>query len=256
MVICHTLPNSLGPIAAVTALMLAQLILGVVVVETVFAYPGLGQLLIDSVSKRDVTVVQGICLIFACVYVLMNLIADLVSIMSNPRILHPKTAEAMQRTLRTFLSMTIGARLSVVFLLLLVVMALLAPLIAPYGETEIAGSGYDDWGRAHLFGTDSLGRDIFSRLIFGARNTIGIALLGTTLAVLFGAVLGVISATFGGAIDQLIGRSFDMLIAIPQLVLALLVLAILGTSVQTLIGVIAVVDPPASIGWRGRRRWM
>lgn len=90
VVICHTLPNSLGPIAAVTALMLAQLILGVVVVETVFAYPGLGQLLIDSVSKRDVTVVQGICLIFACVYVLMNLIADLVSIMSNPRILHPK----------------------------------------------------------------------------------------------------------------------------------------------------------------------
>lgn len=89
VVLYHTLPNALGSIAAVAALVLAQLILGVVVVETVFVYPGLGQLLVDSVSKRDVTVVQAISLIFACVYILLNLTADLIAILTNPQILYP-----------------------------------------------------------------------------------------------------------------------------------------------------------------------
>ena len=63
---------------------------GVVVVEVVFVYPGLGQLLVDSVSKRDIPVVQACSMIFAAVFILLNLIADIVSILTNPRLLHPK----------------------------------------------------------------------------------------------------------------------------------------------------------------------
>lgn len=86
----HALPNALSPIINVVALNLAYLIVGVVVVEVVFAYPGLGQLLVDSVAKRDMPVVQASCLVFAVTYILLNLLADILSILSNPRLLHPR----------------------------------------------------------------------------------------------------------------------------------------------------------------------
>ena len=86
----HALPNAWGPIVNVIALNLAYLVVGVVIVEVVFVYPGLGQLLVDSVSKRDVPVVQACSMIFAGVYILLNLLADIVSIITNPRLLHPR----------------------------------------------------------------------------------------------------------------------------------------------------------------------
>jgi peptide/nickel transport system permease protein len=89
IVLQHALPNALAPIISVVALNLAYLIVGVVVVEVVFVYPGMGQLMVDSVSKRDVPVVQTCGLIFALTYVGLNLIADLLGILSNPRLRHP-----------------------------------------------------------------------------------------------------------------------------------------------------------------------
>ncbi|MEQ9487682.1 MAG: ABC transporter permease [Alphaproteobacteria bacterium] len=86
----HALPNALAPIINVIVLNLAYLVVGVVVVEVVFVYPGLGQLLVDSVAKRDLPVVQGCSLIFAATFVLFNLLADILSIISNPRLLHPR----------------------------------------------------------------------------------------------------------------------------------------------------------------------
>ncbi|WCR15418.1 ABC transporter permease [Paracoccus seriniphilus] len=86
----HALPNALAPIINVIALNLAYLIVGVVLVEVVFVYPGLGQVLVDAVSNRDVTVVQAACLIFAATYILLNLLADILSIVVNPRLLHPR----------------------------------------------------------------------------------------------------------------------------------------------------------------------
>lgn len=86
----HALPNALAPIINVVALNLAYLVVGVVVVEVVFVYPGLGQLLVDSVAKRDIPVVQACSLIFAATYVLLNTTADVLSIASNPRLMHPK----------------------------------------------------------------------------------------------------------------------------------------------------------------------
>ena len=90
IVIRHALPNALAPIISVVALNLAYLIVGVVVVETVFVYPGLGQLMVDEVSKHDVPVVQACGLIFAATFILLNMIADILAILSNPRLRQPR----------------------------------------------------------------------------------------------------------------------------------------------------------------------
>ncbi len=89
-IIQHALPNAWAPIATVIAFNLAYLVVGVVVVEVVFVYPGIGQLMVDSVSSRNMPVVQACALIFAATYILLNLSADIVSIITNPRLLHPK----------------------------------------------------------------------------------------------------------------------------------------------------------------------
>jgi peptide/nickel transport system permease protein len=90
VVMRQALPNAIGPIASVVALNLAYLISGVVVIEVVFVYPGIGQAMIDSVRNRDVPVIQACALIFAAAYIGFNLIADVISIVSNPRLLHPR----------------------------------------------------------------------------------------------------------------------------------------------------------------------
>jgi peptide/nickel transport system permease protein len=86
----HAFPNSIAPIVNVVMLNLAYLVVGVVVVEVVFTYPGMGQYLVDHVTKRDVPVVQACGLIFASVYIGLNMLADIVSILANPRLRHPK----------------------------------------------------------------------------------------------------------------------------------------------------------------------
>jgi peptide/nickel transport system permease protein len=86
----HALPNAWAPIVNVIAFNLAYLIVGVVVVEVVFVYPGVGQLMVDAVSSRDMPVVQACALIFAATYIMLNLMADIISIITNPRILHPR----------------------------------------------------------------------------------------------------------------------------------------------------------------------
>ena len=90
IILRQALPNALAPIVNVVAINLAYLVVGVVIVEVVFVYPGLGQLMVDSVSKRDIPVVQACSMIFASVYILLNLSADIISIVTNPRILHPR----------------------------------------------------------------------------------------------------------------------------------------------------------------------
>ena len=90
IILRHALPNAWAPIVTVIALNLAYLIVGVVVVEFVFTYPGMGKLMVDAVTSRDVPVVQACALVFAATYIILNLIADVLGIVTNPRLLHPK----------------------------------------------------------------------------------------------------------------------------------------------------------------------
>ncbi len=123
-----------------------------------------------------------------------------------------------------------------------VFVALFAPLLAPYGESEIVGPEFLPGGDEFILGTDNLGRDMLTRLIYGARNTIGIAFATTCLAFLIGGVFGLLATTLGGWVDQLLGRLVDVLMAIPTLIFALLILTITGTSIPVLILVIAILD--------------
>jgi peptide/nickel transport system permease protein len=120
--------------------------------------------------------------------------------------------------------------------------AVFAPLVAPYGESQVVGNQYELWSDQFLFGTDQLGRDMLSRLIFGARNTIGIAFLTTFLSFMIGGMLGLLAAVLGGWTDQLLARTVDVLMAIPQLIFALVLLSIFGSTVINLILIIAVLD--------------
>ena len=90
IIVGHALPNAWAPIVTVVALNLAYLIVGVVVVEFVFTYPGMGKMMVDAVTSRDVPVVQACALVFAATYIILNLIADVLGIVTNPRLMHPK----------------------------------------------------------------------------------------------------------------------------------------------------------------------
>jgi peptide/nickel transport system permease protein len=120
--------------------------------------------------------------------------------------------------------------------------AIFAPWVAPFGQSEVVGNQYDPWGAPFIFGTDQLGRDMLSRLIYGARNTIGIAVLTTALSFLIGGMLGMAAAILGGWTDQLLSRLVDILMAIPQLIFALVLLSMFGSSIPNLIIIIAVLD--------------
>jgi peptide/nickel transport system permease protein len=136
----------------------------------------------------------------------------------------------------------VSALFGLAVVLIYVTIAILAPLLAPYGETELVGGPFEPWGQPFLLGTDQLGRDMLSRLVFGARNTIGIAVLTTALAFGLGGLLGLVAAVLGGWTDQLMSRGIDVLMAIPQLIFALVLLSILGSSVLNLVLIIAVLD--------------
>ena len=118
---------------------------------------------------------------------------------------------------------------------------LFAPVIAPFGEAEVVSSAFAPADDKLLLGADQLGRDILSRLIYGARNTVGLALVATGLAFLVGVVLGLLAATKGGWFDQIAGRLADVLLSIPSLIFALLMLSITGTSLLAIVAVIGLI---------------
>ncbi|MGE3227457.1 MAG: ABC transporter permease [Parvibaculaceae bacterium] len=148
-----------------------------------------------------------------------------------------------QNVWRTLKKAPLSAWFGMIVIAVYVFVALFAPWIAPYGEAEVVSqTPFELWSSTHWFGTDQLGRDMLTRLLFGARNTLGIALATTLLAFAIGGGLGIIAAIFRGWTDQLLSRAVDTLMAIPQLIFALILLSIFGSSVKNLIIIIAVLD--------------
>ena len=148
----------------------------------------------------------------------------------------------MSNFLKLFSSAPWSAKFGMLTILAYVVISIFAPFIAPYGETELIGRAYEVWSDKYLLGTDNLGRDMLSRLIYGARNTIGLALTITLIAFVLGSLTGMIAAALGGWVDQLLSRIVDVLMSIPSLIFALLILSIFGTAMPYLIGTIAILD--------------
>ena len=148
----------------------------------------------------------------------------------------------MNKALKGFMKAPFTSQLGMVVVMVYAFVALTAPLLAPFGETEIVGDQYEPWGSVFLLGTDNIGRDMLTRLIYGARNTVGIAFVITSLAFVIGGFTGMLAATLGGWIDQILSRIVDVLMAIPGLVFVLLVLSFFGTAIPVLIVVIAIFE--------------
>jgi peptide/nickel transport system permease protein len=136
----------------------------------------------------------------------------------------------------------ISARIGLAMILINVFAAVFTPWIAPYTETEIVGDVWLSSSSENWLGTDHLGRDLFTRLVYGARNTITIAFVTTILSFVVGIIMGFFAATLGGWTDQILSRVIDILMAFPTLIFALMVLSVIGTSVAGMIIVIALLD--------------
>ena len=148
----------------------------------------------------------------------------------------------MKNMIKVLKTSPISARFGLIVIAIGLIVALFAPLLAPYGESEIVAEVWLSSSGEYPLGTDQLGRDMLSRLIYGARNSIAIAFITTMIAFGVGAMLGLVAATTGGWIDNLLSRIVDIFMAFPTLILALMILSVLGTSIPVLIVVVALLD--------------
>lgn len=148
----------------------------------------------------------------------------------------------MTRRFATLRSLPPSAIFGLLVIVAYLVTALFAPALAPHGQAEIIGAQFEPWGTDYRLGTDTLGRDMLSRLIWGARNTVGVALATTAIAFTLGAVAGLLAAALGGWVDLVLSRAVDVMMAVPPLILTLLALSALGPGVVNLILVVALLD--------------
>jgi peptide/nickel transport system permease protein len=132
----------------------------------------------------------------------------------------------------------VGLAIVVIYLFV----AIFGPLIAPYGESQSVGDTWAPPSAQMLLGGDQIGRDMLTRLIYGARMTIGIAAATTLLSFFIGISTGFIAAVLGGWVDMLLSRLVDVILSIPQLILALIILGVFGSSIPVLIITIAILD--------------
>ncbi len=140
--------------------------------------------------------------------------------------------------MRLPLSALIGLVLTAGFFL----MAIFAPWVAPYGMAEIVGDVWEPPSAAHLLGTDNIGRDLLSRMIYGGRTTIVIATLATVLSFSLGSFMGLTAAVIGGWVDQVMSRFVDLIMSIPTLIFALVVLSVMPVTLPVLILVMGLLD--------------
>lgn len=143
---------------------------------------------------------------------------------------------------RTLATAPFSAWFGMVIIVIYALAAIFAPLIAPFGEADIVGKAYQPSSAEFILGTDQIGRDVFSRLIYGARNTVGIALITTLISFFVGGTLGVLTALKRGWFDQGTSRFVDAILSIPILIAALMLLAMFGKSIINLVLILALLD--------------
>jgi len=136
----------------------------------------------------------------------------------------------------------ISAQIGLFFTGIYFFMAIFAPLIAPYGVGEIVGDVWEPASSSYLLGTDNIGRDLLSRMIYGGRTTIFIATAGTLLSFVIGSILGFFAAVVGGWADQLLSRFVDLIMSIPTLIFALVVLSVMPVTIPILVVVMGLLD--------------
>jgi peptide/nickel transport system permease protein len=137
---------------------------------------------------------------------------------------------------------TVSAWIGIFIVAFMLFVAIFAPWIAPYSEAETVGDTWAGSSAATWLGTDNIGRDMLSRMMYGARMTIGVAFATTVLSFIMGTTLGLLAAIGGNVVDQILSRIVDVMLSIPLLVFALIILSMFGSSIPTLIITIAILD--------------
>ena len=138
--------------------------------------------------------------------------------------------------------LSIPAQIGLAIVAINLMVAIFAPLIAPFDQTAVLGDAWADPDRQHWLGLDNLGRDLLSRLIYGARLSIGLALVITALSFFIGIVTGFAAAVAGGWVDQALSRLVDLLLSMPTLIFAFVILSVLGSGLPVLVVTIAALD--------------
>src|SRR6185312_3928096 len=242
VVIRHALPNALGPTFQVIALNLAYLAGGVIVVEYVFSYAGIGGALQNAVSTRDMPVVQALAMLIAALYVVLNMLADIAAFTPEPEAATPRApAGAMYRTALGLWRTRIGLALVIV----LVAIAIFGPFFAPHGPTDYFGVPPNSPPSSKaLFGTDHLGQDVWSRFLWGGRDILVMAVLATAMGLVLGAAIGLTAAYSRNKLDDVLMRAMDVILAFPQIMLALVAMATVGPQAWLIVLTIGLTTMP------------
>ena len=248
---------------SVLGVYLAFLIGGTVIIESVFAIPGLGQLLIKSIFSRDYPIIQGATLFFGVVVILLNLLTDLSYAILDPRVSYdsrsvvqgkvsvamreqgttlPSTLAAAVDIRPTEAARRVGRRRSrlnwpllsgLVIIGIALLFVIVVPLVSPYDaiSPNLSGETFAGPSLKHPLGTDNFGRDVFTRIAEGGRIDLSIAVFATLVTVIVGTIVGLASGYFGGWLDTLLMRIVDVAFAFPFLVLVIGIIAVLGVGV-------------------------
>ena len=247
VVMKHAFKNALIPVLTVVGLTAALLISGAVVTETVFSLPGIGNLVVSAVLRRDYPVIQGALLVIAALYVLINFLIDMLYLAIDPRVRYWMAASSAPVARPRLASLILQRKTLLIGLIVLAVIALLAilaPLIAPYSPSRLSVvNRLKPPSERWFFGTDEFGRDVFSRTIYAGQLSLLVGAAATVLAAVLGITLGLVAGFFR-KLDGVIARIIDAMMAFPDILLAISLVAALGPSLATVIVALGIVYAP------------
>lgn len=220
----HVLPNIRGTLLTVTALAWTSMLEGAVLTETVFSWPGIGRYLTTALFAGDTTAIMGGTLLIGVSFVLINNLTDLLVRLTDPEGALMPTYLFLRRLRRSPAAFS-----GLTLVILLVLTALFAPWLAPHDPNwQDAAARLQGPGAGHWLGTDSYGRDLLSRLLYGARPALGLVALVTAITLPVGLLVGILSGYYGGWLERILMRFTDVVMSMPRLILAFAFVAMLG----------------------------
>ena len=191
-------------------------------------YRASGTHAISAVKSRDYYVVQAYVLFSGLVYVVINIVIDLLYLVLNPKIRVGEKVRVKKRN--------IGFTAACVLLGAILLMSVLAPLLAPYDPNQIdMKNALAGPSAAHWLGTDNIGRDFFSRVMYGGRQSILLALAATSLSMGLGCVIGLIAGYFGGILDLVITSVSNIFQGLPGMTMMIAIAGIMGSGVHSML---------------------
>ena len=235
----HVLPNGMLPTITIIGIATGSLLSSLVIVESVFSWPGLGSLLVQSVTDRDFNTVVAIVLLTAAAFVVTSIIVDLIYWFVDPRTRRPGEVSSATpllsslprrvfRAVRAFFRLPKSLIAAIFVLFPFAFMAAFPSILAPYNPYSTIGIPLAGPSSSNWLGTDEIGRDILSRVIYSAQSDVVISLAATVIAFVVGSLVGISLGYQGGKIDTAGTRVVDIMLAFPAIVLALFLIAIFG----------------------------